>query len=387
MPETRFARRVLLRTCAAIIATTLVLPAQFPQAETPANCSGPGATSTNIAYGQSTSGCQISAVVETDVFTFSGAAGDQVRIAIWTPNSLDPRVRVLDPTGTPTFLVDQVCGGSCSMEINLTLVNTTQHTIFVSDSGSNETGAYTMQLERIPPLVAPPVFPHSVAVNDSISPRTDHDFLTFQGTAGDVYEINVYTPNSLDPRIEIWDPTGTSIVDMVCGGSCSMTIPLALTATGPYLVSVSDSGNNETGAYQMTLQCLFSMAGCPPVGGGLTLTASQPFGSGSAEVASTLGPPNVPYILAISADPLNASQPGLGWWGGLHIDVLQLAGQISGGNPPYIGVTDANGASVFSVPGGTLPLGLPTFYAVLRTVDVNYASITATSNIASLTIL
>lgn len=381
----------LSRSRTTAIATVMMCVAigqalgQFPQTESPVTVS-PGPVTQNLVYGDHVVGSQISMVTEVDVFQFLGSAGDQIRVLIWTPNSLDPRVRVLDHSG-PTFLADQVCGGSCGMAVPVTLTTSGLHSIFVSDSATNETGSYTLQLERVPPAVAPPALPHSVAINDSISPRTDHDFVTFQAEANGIYDITVFTPNSLDPRLEIFDPTGTSVADMACGGSCSMTIPLTPTVSGQYLVVVSDSGLNETGSYQLTFQCLFAPSGCPPPGGVVVLMAGQPAGAGSVEIMNSTPFPNSLFVTAISTDPMNNTSPGGGWWGGLHISVLDLTSQIATGRLPYVGMTDGNGDSLFSLPPGSLPPGLPTFYSVTRTIDTTMTTVTSTSNIVSLTIL
>ena len=133
------------------------------------------------------------------------------------------------------------------------------HGILISDSGSNNTGAYTLQLERI--LPAPPAVPldFNLPINDSISPSTDMDFHAFEAIAGNRVRITVLTTGQLDGRLELWDPNGIRIENTSCnavGGGCVVSTDQTLTVSGTYLVGISDSGINNTGNYEISIQCV-----------------------------------------------------------------------------------------------------------------------------------
>jgi hypothetical protein len=118
----------------------------------------------------------------------------------------------------------------------------------------------------------------------------------------------------------------------------------------------------------------------------LTLAISQPMGPGSVSVQVTNGIPGAFYVTAISFDALNASNPGSGWWGGLHISLYDLITQVNFNLPPFVGNLDGGGASSFILPAG-LPGGIPLLYSVTRTFAAGFAAITATSNIVAVQLL
>jgi len=104
-----------------------------------------------------------------------------------------------------------------------------------------------------------------------------------------------------------------------------------------------------------------------PTPPGLSLTFGQDAGCGSALIANSCGQPGATYFTAITIDPMNDGPlAGLGWWGGLWIDYNLWAAQLTLGAEPYVGSLDANGASVWTLPSGTLPPGI-TFYGVTHT--------------------
>ncbi len=165
----------------------------------------------------------------------------------------DPWVDVIDVAG---------CTDRCSFSMNLSLVKNGCNTIFVSDNGTNETGAYTLQLERILPVPAADHLSYDASVADSIEPGTDIDFFTFNATAGTGIRFNVLASADLmDPVVEIRDPNGTLVVDGVTDGAtctdrCSFSVDLSPALTGVYSLLIYDRGTNESGSYQLSLWCL-----------------------------------------------------------------------------------------------------------------------------------
>ena len=102
----------------------------------------------------------------------------------------------------------------------------------------------------------------------AVDTPTDRDlFILSNGAAGTSIRFNVLgaTPG-LDPRIEVLDPTGAVVTDTSCSSTssisgCSFSADLDLSVTGEYVIAISDVGTNETGDYQMTLNCI--VGSCP----------------------------------------------------------------------------------------------------------------------------
>src|SRR5262249_40015804 len=232
-----------------------------------------------IAYGQHTEGCRIFGPADRDTFTFAGTAGDLVRLNVHsTTPHLDLRLELRDATGV--LVVDTSCSGEggsgagiqCSISEGRFLVTTGIFSITISNPSVDETGGYVFQLERIPPTSGPPHLPYNspVAVRDVVDQPTDLDFFVFDGVAGTTIQLTLSsrTPR-LDPRLEVRDPTGAFLIDNFCSGEdgsgdgvlCPVAAQKVLPVTGRYLVIVSDNGLDETGTYDLALNCI--SGGCP----------------------------------------------------------------------------------------------------------------------------
>lgn len=99
-----------------------------------------------IRYGQTLAG-SISMLGQTDTYTFTAAAGDQVKIRMTrTSDTLRPRIRVYDQTGTnictafSSAAVAEI--GSCS------LVDAGAYAMLVDDTGTR-LGNYNLSLDRL----------------------------------------------------------------------------------------------------------------------------------------------------------------------------------------------------------------------------------------------
>jgi hypothetical protein len=269
------------------LAASATATVQVQQAESALSCGGgePTPEGAVIQYGQHTDGCVVQSPADQDRFTFQGNAGDVIRVRVrsMTPG-LDARVELRDPQGA--VLTDTFCDGNpfpfdpvlCSRAFDRSLVLTGTYQIAVSDAGVDESGAYILQIERIPATFAPPEIPYdsTVPVRDAVGPPvTDTDFFVFEGIAGTMVRVILRsTTPGLDPTLEIRGPDGSIVANTVCDGNpfpfdpvlCSVSIDRALEVAGPYLVIVSDAGGDEAGGYELTLNCLFGPCPSTPAG-------------------------------------------------------------------------------------------------------------------------
>jgi hypothetical protein len=94
-------------------------------------------------------------------------------------------------------------------------------------------------------------------VGCQVDTSTDLDRFTFHGEAGTDIRIAISSPDGLDARLEIRDPSGAVVYDNWCLNGCTFQADLSLTETGTYHVAISDVDTNEGGSYQLGLQCLF----------------------------------------------------------------------------------------------------------------------------------
>ncbi len=124
---------------------------------------------------------------------------------------------------------------------------------------------------------------------------------------------------------------------------------------------------------------------------GFTLVFDQPLGSRSIRTQNSNGIPGLLYFTAVSADPTNGATPGAGPWFGMFIDFNDLVNQFLIGFPPFVGVLDPAGGSLFVLPGGSLDVSLVgiSFWAVSVMADLSAPGgpvIVGATNVASVTI-
>ena len=251
----------------------LIVPyiARGAQSENPVSCDeGVISEPIQLNYGDHTINCGTSPATELDTFTIVGSQNDLVRISIrGLSYYFDPVVEVREPvTGSVIDIIScSTTYYTCSASKDITLPESGEYRLIVYDSGNNETGNYTLQIEKISPVYDPPSLSYNSTQSDSNSPNTDLDFLTFMGEAGTDIRITVLsTSYYYDPKIEIWDPNGVLITTALCSTTyytCSFTKDISLTTSGVYLIVISDSGYDEDGNYQISLNCLWG--NCPTV--------------------------------------------------------------------------------------------------------------------------
>lgn len=86
----------------------------------------------------------------------------------------------------------------------------------------------------------------------------DIDIFFFQGKAGDEVRLVMSgASNGLDPRLDVRDPTNTSIAANFCtngGSTCTFVLSFVLPLTGGYTIIADESGNTETGTYVIDLE-------------------------------------------------------------------------------------------------------------------------------------
>lgn len=219
-------------------------------------------------FGEHTTGCGLDTGVDLDQFTFDGEAGTQVRILVdGTTNGFEPSLEVRDHTNTPvaqggcmSFTIT-----SCSFIVEFLIAESDTFRILLSETGIGQGGTYTLQLERLHPVIDAQSVAYDFPVSDRLDPATDMDFFAFEAAAGTEIRIAVDgKTNKLDPRVEIRDPMGVVVADADCNAiaiTCSFLVDFFPEESGTYSLSLRELGADETGNYEFALQCLFGP--CP----------------------------------------------------------------------------------------------------------------------------
>ncbi|HED33795.1 MAG TPA: hypothetical protein ENJ08_06205 [Gammaproteobacteria bacterium] len=254
-----------------------------------------------MQYSQHTDNCAISPATDLDRFSFNGSANDLVRINVLsTSNGLGPNLEIRDPNGA--IIVNGAADGAacnsvftCSFSLDINLPEDGSYSLAISDTGTNNTGNYTMTIERLLPAASLPRLDYDAPVSDTLAPATDMDNFAFYGTAGTRVRFNVLsTSNGLGPTFEIRDPNGSLVVNGVADAAscnsvftCSFSVDFAPLSSGFYSLVLYDTGNNNTGNYQLSLWCISGL--CDNDGDGNADLSALPI-SYDTPITDTLSP-------------------------------------------------------------------------------------------------
>jgi Ca2+-binding RTX toxin-like protein len=129
---------------------------------------------------------------------------------------------------------------------------------------------------------------HGIAITDGISDQKgDVDLFHFKGNNLDTVDINVARlGGGFQPCIELWGPTGIKIAN-ACGGypsynSATISGAKLDKGVGRYVMIIWELGDNTTGTYSLSLQCLAgSCFSSPPTCNGVQATL---YGSNSDDI-------------------------------------------------------------------------------------------------------
>ncbi len=303
----------------------------------------PPLSPTPISFGQVLTG-NLSFRGKVDLYTFSGVAGQSVRIQL---------SQVSGP-GTPFFeLYDPsdariAYGGSWNAAIvaqDVKLTGTGTYTIRAEDVNLDQTMSYELYLQRVIPPLSPTPISFGQSLNGDLSFRGKVDFYTFSGVAGQTIRIQLTQQTGPGtPYLELYDPANARIASAGSWNSAIAAQEVKLTATGTYTIRASDVSLDQTMKYTVFLQCLSQ---CDVTPQPLTITSASPLPNAvvgtpySQSMTASGGTP--PYSWALSAGSLPA---------GLSLTasgILSGAPTVAGAFGFTVRVTDSLSASATEV--------------------------------------
>jgi hypothetical protein len=194
--DRRLAWRLLL-LCA------LLFPATSPSASPALAQTCPPA----IQYGE-TLECTIDSAGEVDTLTFSGLAGDSVRVrAIGTSGTLVAEPAVLGPDGSA------LCTNKALSELTCKLTASGEHAVRVQARSRTGTGRYAVHLQRLSaPVGCVAAVPGTSLTSGHLATQGEMDCFTFNASAGDRIRVQVsVTSGALVPFPEVVGPSGATI--------------------------------------------------------------------------------------------------------------------------------------------------------------------------------
>jgi len=214
--------------------------------------------SPGISFGDSVP-CSITTPSEIDTYTFTANADDKVLIRMTrTAGIMAPEVPVYDPRGAflcTTWADSLALIGSCAIP------TTGGYTILVNDSGTDQTGDYTVYIQRLnnPGGTTPLAFGQPLP--GALSTVGKQDTYTFTAHSGDKVLIRMTRMTGvMAPEVTVYDPRGAFLCT-TWGDSIALIGSCAISAAGTYTILANDRGTDQTGDYTMYLGCANVLCG------------------------------------------------------------------------------------------------------------------------------
>jgi hypothetical protein len=188
---------------------------------------------------------------EMDCYTFSAAAGDQVRVRrLGTSGGAHVEALVFGPDGDPVNCFD-------ATERTCAIDTTGTYTIIVRDDPFTglETGNYAVAIQRLNnPVGCTPLSFGAAPFVGSIAAAAEIDCYAFSGAPGDQIQIALPVTSASGAPVrtaDVFDPNG----DVVCTITL-VTLPCTLSATGTFSILVESSSAFSALDYAIALQRL-----------------------------------------------------------------------------------------------------------------------------------
>jgi uncharacterized protein (TIGR03437 family) len=204
-----------------------------------------------ITYGDLVN-CSIEPAGDTDFFTFSAAAGEQLTLRIVrTSGSGWPKAEVYRQDGTK--VLDR--SGSQVARLEYTVPAAGAFTVAVSEGFDGaRTFGYTLVFERMVPAPSG----RALAVGDSLAGALDLpgqiDVFSFSGAAGETMRLNLLRTGGTGwPKLEAFDAAGKQILDRYGSGAVLAEVQFTSAATHTVFVTEGFDGA-RTFDYRLVLQ-------------------------------------------------------------------------------------------------------------------------------------
>ncbi len=217
-----------------------------------------------LAYGDTVS-ATLSATLETDVYTFSGAAGERMLIRLLDlpeVSNLEMQFWLYRPNGT-------VLCGSWSYtlaELACLLDASGTHTLLVGDLYGDLVGSYRLHLQRLNPPASAAPLAYGDLVTGTLGLAPGVNGYTFSGVVSETVLLRLrdVSGTALYPQVWVYRPDGT----LRCGtiGDPYAELTCVLDTTGTHTLLVGDLYGSTAGTYRLNVQRTNNVTNPPPVG-------------------------------------------------------------------------------------------------------------------------
>jgi hypothetical protein len=208
-----------------------------------------GIEENDIDYGDLVS--ETLSVGTEDFWTFSGASGDTITIAL-DSDDFDTVLQLLDGDGFEVAYDDDGGGNSNSLIWNFVLPETGYYTILVRAFSDEGAGDYDLSLEETVILISGTIS-YGGTIDSEIT-EGERQVWAFDGAAGDVVTISLESAD-FDAYLELRNDSGVVLIEDDDGGDDRNSLIEAYTLddTGTYWIVVRSYRTDQAGEFTLTL--------------------------------------------------------------------------------------------------------------------------------------
>jgi hypothetical protein len=228
------------------------------------------ASAVPVSYGQSVAG-EISTIGQVNAYRFEGQTGLVTRVTAklgQTTNSIQLRLLVADDRGR-MVKTGVMLAGSSQISMDVELRDTGPYFVFLSDSGQNDIGPYSLSLEQSDRFATSKAIAYGQTLNETLTALGEVRCFRFQGEAGDQVQMamtrmstNIY---GWRPGLRVSDEQGRFLVTTNSGVSAQQAFwdqqfsnveDAMLPTSGTYYVWASALNDNAIGDFALSLDRL-----------------------------------------------------------------------------------------------------------------------------------
>ena len=210
-----------------------------------------------LACGGLTSG-SITAAGEIDRYSFSGAAGQIISVALASTagfthmSSRSATLTLLAPSGAVVGTL------RTNSQVNFTLPASGTYIMQVAASNRTMTGSYNLNVECLVPVFGADLVTCGVLTSGRIDVPAEVDQFSFAGQSGQILSVALagtggFThQSSRSAVVKVFAPSGQLVVSFLTNSQRHFVLP----ATGTYVMQVSANNVTMTGSYNLNVECL-----------------------------------------------------------------------------------------------------------------------------------
>jgi len=232
------------------------------------NTSGLPRVTASASFGVTYQGT-IAQLRQYDSYTVTASANDQIFVRLKASWNYWPQITIRKPDGTQ--LASDYSSSYCVVQARASVSGT--YTIIVGDREGDDTGTYSVYIQRTNNPGATTPMQYGQTVGSTISYPAEYDTYTVQANANDQIFVRMMSSWDSGPQIRIFRPDGAQLTTDY-GYYSDWDLQALAPVSGTYTILVGDYNGDGTGTYSLFVQRLNNPGGAVPLLFGQTISST-----------------------------------------------------------------------------------------------------------------